>query len=273
MRKFWKMHGAGNDFVLLDCRSSSRGLETKARRLLCDRHLGIGCDQLIEVYSAIREGHFALKFSNQDGGETGACGNGSRCAAAWLMERTGRSSLVLEVGERELPVERLEDGAIWVGMGAAEFTPSLIPMDGEKNIDLREFFGIDPSMCSHAVACSMGNPHLVLVFSKTPGQEIVHGWGAKFEHHEAFPQRANIGFACLDEQGMQLRVWERGVGETLACASGACAAFAVVRRLGLVTEDSLHIRMLGGGLDVQARGENIHLTGPVVSVYEGQWYD
>ena len=269
---FLKMHGAGNDFVLLNARDglSLSGLE---RARLCDRHFGIGCDQLIEVHAPMagRQTDVELRFYNSDGGQADACGNGTRAAAWWLMEQESRDSCLIEVSGRRLPVWR-EGDLVWVMMGSADFAPDAVPVVLAEEADLEDFFEVTTLGLVEMGVCSMGNPHLVLMATRTFTDEEVTTHGARLEKHPAFPESVNIGFLSLNGDDSRLRVWERGVGETLACGSGACAAFAVARRAGLIEAGAATLTLPGGRLQIAEKPEGLAMTGPVALVAEGHWY-
>ena len=265
MTQFTKMHGAGNDFILLDCRNQPFDGD---RVLLSHRHFGIGCDQLIEVHQGAKAQQYSLHFYNQDGSKAGACGNGTRCSAAWLMRETRQDRLHFTIADREIRAWR-DEGQIWVNMGAADFTASDLP---KPEISLRAALALQDTPITEAMACSMGNPHLVLYAPEAFSDAFVAEQGARLEVHEQFPQQANVGFLNMTADGGVLRVWERGVGETLACGSGACAAFAVARESGLWTQDSMTLRLPGGMLRVKMHGDQMVMTGPVAFVAEGVWH-
>ena len=265
MSKFWKMHGAGNDFVLLDCRDQPFAGD---RVLLCDRHRGIGCDQLIEIHGGTASGHYILHFYNQDGSKAGACGNGTRCSAAWLMQQTGLEAINFTIAERNIPTWQ-DKGDIWVNMGSAAFDTADIPA---PETPLQEILALQDSSITEAMACSMGNPHLVLYSEQAFADDFVAQQGARLEQHKIFANQANIGFLNVSAHGFSLRVWERGAGETLACGSGACAAFAVARKIGLWQQDSVAVTLPGGVLRLKIQEEGILMTGPVAFVAEGEWH-
>ncbi len=263
--EFTKMHGAGNDFVLLDCRAQAFEGD---RVLLCDRHRGIGCDQLIEVHEGTTPDCYSLRFYNQDGSVAGACGNGTRCSAAWLMQQTGLDAINFTIAGRQVPAWRDKE-QIWVNMGQAAFDTADIPA---SEMPLRQVLALQDTQVTEAMVCSMGNPHLVLYSEQGFSDAFVAEQGARLEVHEIFPEQANIGFLNITEQGFALRVWERGVGETLACGSGACAAFAVAQKAGLWSQNSVAVHLPGGVLNVKMQDTDIEMTGPVTFVAEGVWH-
>ena len=268
------MHSAGNDFVLLDCRVNAFTGGASARALLCERHLGVGCDQLIEMYTASAESspaEFALRFYNQDGSPADACGNGTRCAASWLMQRHDISALTFIIADRILPVWQ-ENACIWVNMGRAEFCPTQVPMTLTDSAQLMQVLALNHDEIVYAMACSMGNPHLVLLCTSPLSDKDIVTLGTRLERHEIFPEYSNVGFMHVQPDGLHLRVWERGIGETLACGSGACAAFAVARQYGARLQDVADVILPGGVLTLRAQGEDVLMTGPVAMVAEGFWH-
>ena len=259
------MHGAGNDFVLLDCRERAF---TGDHALLSSRNFGIGCDQIVEVHNGAESGHYILRFYNQDGSEAGACGNGTRCGAAWLMQETGLEALNFTIANRQVMAWQ-DKGDIWVNMGSADFTAANIPA---PEISLPQALMLQDTPITEAMACSMGNPHLVLVGAEEFSDEFVRTQGARLEVHEMFPEQTNVGFLHVSQDCLTLRVWERGVGETLACGSGACAAFAIARKTGICLKNTIKIHLSGGVLTIKAQGADMVMTGPVAFVAEGVWH-
>ncbi len=266
MTAFTKMHGLGNDFALFDARGGPFALDPAAVARLADRRRGIGFDQLVLVEPA--EGADArLRFFNADGSESGACGNGTRCAARWLAERTGRRRLVLEAGGDRLTAEVHDDGSVTVAMPEPRFDWREIPLAEPRDPD--RLAGLAPGL-PPGWALSMGNPHLVF-FVEDPDAPEVARLGATLERHPLFPERVNVGFArILAPDRIRLRVHERGVGLTPACGSGACAAAVAARRAGLV-RDRVRIILDGGELEISWPGAGpVHMRGPAVTVYEGR---
>lgn len=259
------MHGAGNDFVLLDCRE---GAFMGNHALLSARNLGVGCDQIVEVHNGAESGHYILRFYNQDGSEAGACGNGTRCGAAWLMQQTGLETLKFTIANRQVLAWHDENG-LWVNMGSADFSATNIPA---SDVPLQRALMLQDTQVTTVMACSMGNPHLVLCSAEGFSDDFVHEQGTRLEVHEMFPDQVNVGFLHVTENQFTLRVWERGVGETLACGSGACAAFAVARKAGICQEQRQAIYLPGGVLSLKMQGTDMLMTGPVAFVAEGVWH-
>jgi diaminopimelate epimerase len=264
---FRKMHGLGNDFIVLDARDRVIRVTPPLARGLADRHTGIGCDQLIVLERPLNPAAAVfMRILNADGSEAGACGNATRCVAALVMDETGERRLAVETIAGLLPASRAAGGLITVDMGLARLRWRDVPL-GEPADTASVAVGVEglgPACC-----CNMGNPHATFFVPDADAVEL-HRLGPLLEHHPIFPQRANIGFASLLAPGrLRLRVWERGVGPTLACGSGACATLVAAARRG-VTERSAEIVMERGSLQV-AWGEDGHvqMTGPVATSFIG----
>ena len=262
---FEKMHGCGNDFVVLDGRRASIPLTPVVLRRIGDRHRGVGFDQLLLI-ELDDEADARLRFFNADGSESGACGNGTGCVARLLFDEGAPPRLRLVVGERWLRAELLPDGRIAVAMGEPELDWRRIPL--AEDCDTLEVPLAVPGL-PRPVAVSMGNPHLVFLVPDL-GAIDVEGLGALLERHPILPGRGNIGFAqVLEPDTLQLRVFERGVGMTLACGSGACAAMVAARLRGLVGDQVLLI-LDGGEVEVAWPGEGpVTLIGPTARVFSG----
>lgn len=270
--RFSKMHGIGNDFVVVDARTRPFDLGAAEIRRLGDRHTGVGFDQLLSIEPARLEGcAFRYGIWNTDGSTAAQCGNGVRCVAAWLA-RAGvlRAGLTtLESPSGPVAVELLGDGRVRVAMGVPDFSPSAIPL---KVSDEADSYRLD--VAGHHVdlgAVSMGNPHAVVVVDDVNAAPV-ETLGPQLEMHADFPDRCNVGFVQLvTPRHVRLRVWERGVGETLACGSGACAAVAVLRRRERVAA-SVDVDLPGGRLSIDWSGEGqLWMTGPAAFVFEGEW--
>src|SRR5580692_10479158 len=259
---FVKMHGCGNDFVILDDRSRVLAMTPERAAALADRHMGIGCDQLIVMEPAETADVF-MRIYNPDGSEAGACGNATRCVADILMRETGRSAVVIRTISGDLPALRRDDGLIQVDMGPAGLDwsdiPLVRPMDTLR-LDLR----------GEPAAVSMGNPHATF-FVEDVDAEPIAVLGPKLEHDPLFPQRANIGFAqVIDPDTIRLKVWERGAGLTLACGSGACATLVNAHRRGL-THRTARVIVDGGELEITWLDDgHVLMTGPVATAFHGQ---
>ena len=256
---FVKMHGAGNDFVVIDERGGSLGLSPARIAALADRHTGIGCDQLI-VLNAAPGAHVAMGIFNPDGSEAGACGNATRCVATLLFEQTGQRHLTIRTQAGELAAEVVTDGRIRVDMGAVRLGWQDIPLAAASDTLHLDLPG-DPA------AASMGNPHIT--FFAYP-VEAAAALGPRFETDPLFPERVNVGLAqVIGRDRLRLRVWERGAGLTLACGSGACAALVNAHRRGLTAREA-SVVMDGGVLEVIWRADDhVLMTGPVATAYHG----
>ena len=259
---FVKMHGCGNDFVVLDERVRPLDLTPVRAAAIADRHTGIGCDQLI-VLSPTADADLSMRIYNPDGSEAGACGNATRCVADLLMRQTGRAAVTIRTIAGDLPAVRRPDGLIQVDMGPARLDWSDIPLARPMDTLRLELPG-EPA------AASMGNPHATFFVADLDAEPIIET-GPRFERDALFPQRANIGFAqVLDPQTIRLRVWERGAGLTLACGSGACAALVNAHRRGLTHRRAMVI-VDGGVLEIEWRDDgHVLMTGPVATAFTGE---
>ncbi len=272
---FSKMHGIGNDFVVLDCRQHPPCLDTATIRKLGDRKFGVGFDQLLTIEASEDEDcAFRYGIWNRDGTRSGQCGNGVRCVAAWLA-RDGsleRDLVRLMSPSGPVRVEVLADGCVRVDMGEPRFAPSALPFEAVAE---RDRYSIEvPGRTLEIGAVSMGNPHAVIEVTDIDAAEV-EVVGAQVEHAEAFPRGCNVGFAqILSRSAIALRVWERGVGETLGCGTGACAAMAVMHRRGQVG-DEVEIHLPGGTLMIQWQGPGhpLWMSGPATFVFEGVWHE
>jgi diaminopimelate epimerase len=256
---FAKMHGAGNDFVVIDSRGQTARVTADIARAVGDRHRGVGFDQLAEI----RDGDGSasvLAFWNSDGTMAAACGNATRCVAARVMDETGTKALTIRTARGLLHAER-RNGALWVNMGQPFLDWQDIPLSGPMDTLHLPLPG-DPA------AVGMGNPHCIFFVpdanSINPAAE-----GPAIEHHPLFPQRTNVEFASLTAPDrLRMRVWERGTGVTLACGSGACAT-AVAAHLRGLTGRQVTLDVDGGTLGTDWREDGIWLTGPVAHVFDG----
>ena len=272
---FSKMHGIGNDFVVVDCRQQPLKLDTEAIRKLGDRHLGVGFDQLLSIEPASNDDcAFSYSIWNRDGTRSGQCGNGVRCVAAWLARAgvLGEGLVSLLSPSGPVRVEVLAGSRVRVDMGEPRFSPQSLPFEAPQE---RDSYRIEvPGRSLEIGAVSMGNPHALIVVEDVDRAEV-GVVGAQVEHSEAFPRGCNVGFAqILSSAAIALRVWERGVGETLGCGTGACAAMAVLRRRGQV-EDEVEVRLPGGALMIQWQGSGhpLWMTGPATFAFEGVWHE
>jgi diaminopimelate epimerase len=269
-RKFVKMHGLGNDFVVIDAREQPLNFDDTAARKIADRHTGVGCDQLI-VMERPQNGKgladVVMRIRNADGGEVAACGNASRCVADLVMRETGRDNIVIETAAGLLDAQRASGGRIAVDMGAAKLDWRDIPL-GEPQDTGRLNLSLGP--LKEPVAVSMGNPHAVFFVDNAEAIDL-KTLGPVLEHHKLFPERANIGVAQVIDRGrIRLRVWERGTGITLACGTGACAALVAAARRGL-TERKAIVAVDGGELEIEwLKDGHVLMTGPVAVSFTGE---
>jgi diaminopimelate epimerase len=259
---FVKMHGCGNDFVILDERTRALGISPVRAAALADRHTGIGCDQLIVIERAETADAF-MRIFNPDGSEAGACGNATRCVADILMRESGRGAVTIRTISGDLPALRRDDGLIEVDMGAVRLDWTDIPL-------ARPMDTLRLDLAGGPAAASMGNPHATF-FVEDLATVPVTSLGPKLEHDPLFPRRANIGFAqVLDPETIRLKVWERGAGLTLACGSGACATLVNAHRRGL-THRRAKVIVDGGTLEITWRDDgHVLMTGPVATAFRGQ---
>jgi len=270
--KFSKMQGAGNDFVVLDGINQHIALTPAQFQALADRHFGIGCDQILLVEPATRpDCDFRYRIFNGDGGEVQQCGNGARCFVRFVSEQglTAKREIRVETAAGVI-VPRLEDdGQVTVDMGPPRFNPAEIPF-GAAEQALTYVIDVEGEPIELSVL-SMGNPHAVRVVCDSdtaPVQEL----GARIEHHPSFPDRVNVGFMqVIHRREIKLRVFERGAGETLACGTGACAAVVAGISRGLL-DASVQVHTRGGDLAIRwaGPGHNVFLTGPAVTVFQGE---
>ena len=273
--RFTKMHGLGNDFVVLDARTAPLALPMEQVRAMADRHTGIGFDQLLIIESASGEhADFAYSIRNADGSHAHQCGNGVRCIAAWLRRddamRGDRLRLQGPAGVVE--ARMLEDGRVAIDMGEPVFEPARIPFDANAEAD-RYALDVEGEAVTIG-AVSMGNPHAVVEVEDVDHPRVDR-LGPRIAAHARFPQGANAGFAqALTRDAIRLRVHERGAGWTLACGSGACAAVAVLRLRGSVDE-RVRVALPGGELDIawNGTGHSLSMTGPATFVFDGEWLD
>ncbi|HET7755880.1 MAG TPA: diaminopimelate epimerase [Steroidobacteraceae bacterium] len=267
---FTKMHGVGNDFVVFDAPAPAARLEPARLRRLADRRTGIGFDQALVLEAPRRAGTAVYyRVFNADGAEVEQCGNGARCIAA-LLHRRGRTAgatIVLESAAGVVEA-RIGGDRVAVDLGIPDFDPRSLPFEAAAQADSYPLEVEDALLAIGAV--SLGNPHAVLTVAAVETAPVAT-LGPAIEHHPRFPQRVNVGFLeIVDRRHVRLRVHERGVGETLSCGTGACAAVAVARRRGLL-EGEVRVSVRGGELQVNwaGPGEHIWLAGPAEVAFEG----
>jgi len=270
--KFSKMHGLGNDFVVLDGIRQQLVLTPEQLRHLADRHFGIGCDQILLVEAADAAGvDFRYRIFNADGSEVEQCGNGARCFVRFVHETGLTDKREIRVETRSgLIVPRLEgDGSVTVDMGIPRFLPAEIPFVDDEDVVVYSLDVADESLEISVV--SMGNPHAVQVVASVDSAPVGEH-GPLIERHERFPQRVNAGFMqVVDRHAIRLRVYERGSGETLACGTGACAAAVTGIRRGLL-DSPVRVTTRGGDLVIvwAGPGKPVMMTGPAVTVFTGE---
>ena len=270
---FTKMQGLGNDFVVLDAIRQRVDLAPAQLQRLADRRYGVGCDQILVVEATARkDADFRYRIYNADGGEVEQCGNGARCFVRFVREHglTDKRRIRVETAGGIITPEVVEGDQVEVDMGVPRFAPEDIPFDGEGDDVIRPL-DVDGETVLITVV-SMGNPHAVQAVADVDRAPVVTQ-GPRIEHHRRFPQRANVGYMqVVDRATIRLRVWERGVGETPACGTGACAAVAAGIRRGLL-DRSVRVETRGGVLTVAWAGPGtpVAMTGPAETVFEGQW--
>lgn len=270
--KFTKMHGLGNDFVVLDASTRPLSLSPEQLRFIADRHFGIGCDQILQVKPPREPGtDFYYRIFNADGTEVEQCGNGARCFVRYVHDRGLTTKTEIRVGTLSgVIVPRLEpDGRVTVDMGIPVFAPPLIPFDVSTQA-LTYLLEVDGETIEISVL-SVGNPHAVQVVGDLDVAPVA-SQGSLIEKHPRFPQRVNAGYMQIVNRGhIRLRVYERGAGETLACGTGACAAAVAGIARGLL-DARVTVTTRGGDLGISWAGEGrpVMMTGPAVTVFEGE---
>ena len=257
---FMKMHGAGNDFVVIDSRGRGPVITAGLARALGDRNRGVGFDQLAEITDS-HQANFGLVFWNSDGSQAGACGNATRCVSDYIMRDLGVDRVSLVTARGQLRAERAPDGRIWVNMGLPQLDWHSIPLSQEVD-------HLHLPLPGNPVAIGMGNPHCVHFVPDAEAVELAV-LGPRAERDPLFPQRTNVEFVSLiAPERLRMRVWERGTGITLACGSGACAV-AVAAHLRGLTGRRVALDVDGGALDVDWREDGVWLSGPVARVFDG----
>jgi diaminopimelate epimerase len=268
--RFSKMHGLGNDFVVIDAIRQRVDLTPEQVRFLADRHFGIGCDQLLVVERAQQHGvDFRYRIFNADGGEVEQCGNGARCFVRFVREQglTDKREIRVETRAGVITLIAADDEHVTVNMGAPVFEPARIPFLSDSDAFVQP---LDVAGATLAItAVSMGNPHAVQVVADVDAAPVAQQ-GPLIERHERFPARVNAGFMqVIDAHHIRLRVFERGAGETLACGTGACAAVVsgIVRNL---LASPVRVSTRGGDLNIAwaGPGQPVMMTGPAVTVFE-----
>jgi len=267
---FSKMHGLGNDFVVIDAINQVVNLTAEQIKGLADRHYGVGFDQLLLVESAKDGADFRYVIYNADGSEVSQCGNGARCFALFVMQKglTDKASIRVETEAGELVLNIDKEHLVTVDMGVPRLEPATIPLIADQQ-KLQYVVNVAGKKVEFS-AVSMGNPHAVIQVENIAGAEV-ETVGAAMESHAVFPERANIGFSEItSDTSLALRVYERGAGETLACGSGACAAVVAAVQLGKINTPAT-VTLVGGELiiDWQGEGSSVMMTGPATFVFDG----
>jgi diaminopimelate epimerase len=269
--KFTKMHGLGNDFVIIDCVNQSVQLSPEQLRYLANRRLGIGCDQILLVEKAKNNADFRYRIFNSDGSEVEQCGNGARCFVRYVYDQgmTQKKEIRVET-LGGIIVPKLEaNGEVTVNMGIPKFEPQEIPFIAEKRM-LTYLLDVDKKQKEFSIL-SMGNPHAVQIVEDVNHSPIL-AEGTLIENHSRFPQHVNAGYMqVVNREHINLRVYERGVGETLSCGTGACAAVVAGITRGLL-DSTVKVSTTGGNLKIFWEGENnpVWMTGPAISVFDGE---
>ncbi|MDE0765243.1 MAG: diaminopimelate epimerase [Amylibacter sp.] len=257
---FLKMHGLGNDFVIIDARHAESPVTTKMACAIGERHFGVGYDQLV-VMTKSDGANVDLIFWNSDGTLSDACGNASRCIARLVMAEIDKCEIIIRTGSGLLVAKMADNGLISVNMGQPQLVWNMVPL--KKNVDL-----ISLPIEGDPGAVGMGNPHCVFVVDNVDSINLIE-WGSKIENHELFPERTNVEFIqIINKKTIRQRTFERGAGVTLACGSGACAVAVVAHRKGL-TDRKVEIQLDGGSLQVDWRDDGVWMTGPTTIVFEG----
>ena len=270
--EFTKMHGLGNDFVVIDAINQDIDLTEDQVKFIADRHFGVGCDQLLLVEASERDDvDFIYRIYNADGGEVEQCGNGARCFAVFVREKglTNQDSIRVETASGIIELHIQADEQVTVNMGMPELNPWSIPFNADTRLD-EYALDVKGEMLTIG-AVSMGNPHAVTIVENIDTAELEE-LGAAIEAHPLFPNRVNAGFMqIIDDAHIRLRVYERGAGETLACGTGACAAMVIGRVQGRLAKE-VQVDLPGGSLQISWQGEAspVMMTGPATTVFEGK---
>ena len=270
--RFSKMHGLGNDFMVIDAINQTVNLNAETIRQWSDRHFGIGFDQLLMVEPADRDNvDFRYRIYNADGGEVEHCGNGARCFARFVRDKnlTEKATISVNTESGVIILHVNDDGQVRVDMGEPQFEPTRLPFSVASLQSHYDLTINDQTLSIGAV--SMGNPHAVLLVDHIDTAPV-NDLGPRIESHRDFPNRVNAGFMqVIDDRHIRLRVYERGTGETMACGTGACAAVAVGRQWGLLS-NHVEVELAGGKLMVEwsGTGSTMMMTGPATHVFDGE---
>lgn len=270
--RFTKMHGLGNDFVMLDGVSQKLIITPERAKHISNRNFGIGCDQILLVEPPKSpDADFKYRIFNADGSEVENCGNGARCFAIFVRQRglTNKRQIKVQTNSGDMVLHVREDDQVTVNMGEPILEPTKIPFQSPKQ---QTIYGLNIEGARYEISSvSMGNPHAVMLVDDV-AKFPVNIMGPLVESHINFPNKTNAGFMqIIDKQNMKLRVFERGCGETLACGTGACAAAVSAQLRGLI-DTQVHINLLGGQLLIewQGPGTPVYMTGPATTVFHGQ---
>ena len=272
--KFTKMHGLGNDYVYVNCFEEKIDNPPALARFVSDRHFGIGSDGLIMINPS-KTADFEMEMYNADGSRGEMCGNGIRCVAKYVYDYglTDKTQISVEtlggIKYLDLTIEDGKVSLVKVDMGKPKLEADLIPIISEREQVIDEPIEVDGKEY-HMTGVSMGNPHAVIYVDDVKGLDL-EKIGPKFENHERFPKRINTEFVhCIDRQTVEMRVWERGSGETLACGTGACAV-AVSSILNNLTDTQVTVKLLGGDLQIEwdREKDRVFMTGPATVVFDG----
>ena len=256
---FMKMHGLGNDFVVIDAREGRDPVTPALARALGDRHRGVGFDQLAVILPG-QGTDFTLEFWNSDGSKAGACGNATRCVSDWMMRQLGRNDVSLTTERGTLAAVRRADGLVSVNMGAPILDAAAIPVAADP---------MALPLAGDPVAVGMGNPHCIYFVEDAEAVDVA-GLGPLIERDPIFPERTNVEFAAVvAPDHLRMRVWERGAGITLACGSGTCAT-AVAAHLRGLTGRHVIVDVDGGRLEIDWRADGVWMTGPTALVFTAE---
>lgn len=274
--RFSKMHGLGNDFVVIDATSQAFDPNEKLIRNMGHRHFGVGFDQLLIIEKPTVEGvDFRYRIFNSDGGEVEQCGNGARCFMRYLRDKglTDKKSVKVQTKKGNIVLEEKEDGLFTVNMGAPRFHPDEIPFkpDDKSDMNALQHMIVTGTLSIPLSVVNVGNPHAVIIVEEHEKAPI-DVWGAMLEADVAhFPERVNVGFMrVIDRSHIRLKVFERGTGFTMACGTGACAAAVTAMRLGLI-ENTVTVSQDGGDLVISwQEGGDIMMSGPATFVYDAE---
>ena len=272
LMKFTKMHGLGNDFVVIDAVTQNVRITASMVRRLADRKTGIGCDQVLVIEPpSAADIDFNYRIFNCDGAEVEQCGNGARCLARFVHDRqlTGKTSIQVQTSNRVMTLNLINKNLVAVDMGIPELDPQAIPFQASEPALL---YDLDVNGQTQRIAAvSMGNPHAVLTVADTETAPVAEV-GAAIESHERFPNRVNVGFMqIIDRSEIKLRVFERGVGETEACGSGACAAAVAAIQQQLVDSPvTVHLTRGSLKIDWKGSGHPLIMSGPAKTVFHGR---